>query len=342
MSFFSQHAGEVAALGTATCWVFTSLAFAAAGRRIGPTLVNLIRILIAWTLLVFIHRFVVSTWLPPADATSVVVLAISGVLGFAICDQFAFCAFVDVGARMTTLLMTLTPPVAAVLAWLFLGEPLSAVAIAGIAITLSGIVWVALERPDPTAHRPHSHRVRGLIFGALAGTFQAAGLILSKLGIGHTRLPVEQHLDPWSASLVRVTFGAVAICILTMVYRAGRSATATGAAAGLEPAPDPPRIAFADSVWPRALLQLTLGAILGPVIGVWLSLVAIDRAEAGIAATLMAMTPVLILPMAAWIERERIGWRAIFGAAIAVVGVTILTLHSRVQGWFDMLLEMLR
>src|SRR5688572_2212115 len=134
MSFFNQHVGEVAALGTATCWVFTSLSFAAAGRRIGPTAVNLIRILVAWTFLLFIHRAVMETWIPPADATSVMVLAISGVLGFAVCDQFAFCAFVDVGARMTTLLMTITPPTAAVLAWLFLGEPLSGIAITGIAI----------------------------------------------------------------------------------------------------------------------------------------------------------------------------------------------------------------
>jgi drug/metabolite transporter (DMT)-like permease len=339
MSLVNQHVGEIAALGTATCWVFTSLAFAAAGRRIGPTAVNLIRILIAWVVLVVIHRVVVATWIPPADAMSVMLLAISGVLGFAICDQFAFCAFVDVGARMTTLLMTLTPPVAAVLAWIFLGEPLDGVVVAGIAITLSGIIWVALERPDPGAHRPHPHRVRGLIFGALAGFFQATGLILSKLGIGHTRLAAEQHLDPWSASLVRVTFGAAAICALTLIYRAGRSATATGASAGLEPASEPTSVAFRESVWPRALLQLTIGAILGPVIGVWLSLVAVDRAEAGIAATLMAMTPVLILPMAAWIERERIGCRAILGAGVAALGVTVLTLHSRMQAWIQTVLE---
>jgi drug/metabolite transporter (DMT)-like permease len=339
MRFLDQHLGEVAALGTATCWVFTSLAFAAAGRRIGPTAVNLIRILIAWTILIFIHRAVVSTWMPPADFTSTMVLAISGILGFAVCDQFAFCAFVDVGARMTTLLMTLTPPVAAVLAWQFLGEPLSSVAIAGIVTTLAGIIWVALERPDPAAHRPHPHRMRGLIYGALAGVFQAVGLILSKIGIGHTRVPVEQHLDPWSASLVRVTFGAAAICLLSLLYRAGRSATVTGAAAGLDPKQADAR-APQRGLWPRAILQLTIGAILGPVIGVWLSLVAINRAEAGIAATLMAMTPVLILPMAAWIERERIGWRAILGAAVAVLGVTILTLHSRVHQWLNALIDM--
>lgn len=65
---------------------------------------------------------------------------------------------------------------------------------------------------------------------------------------------------------------------------------------------------------------------LGPVVGVWFSLVAIDRSPAGIAATLMSMTPVLILPLAVWIEKERLSWRAVAGAAVAVGGVAILTM----------------
>ena len=52
--------------------------------------------------------------------------------------------------------------------------------------------------------------------------------------------------------------------------------------------------------------------------------VAVDRAQAGIAATLMAMTPVFVLPFAAWVEKERISWRAGIGALVAVAGVALL------------------
>lgn len=332
MDFLREHVGEAAALGAATCWVFTSLAFSAASRRIGPTAVNVIRILLAWSILLIIHRLLMGRWMPQTDRSSIELLAFSGIIGFAIGDQLLFRAFVDIGPRLTTLLMTLTPPVAAALAWPLLHEPLGGWAMLGIAITLAGIAWVALERPDATAFRGHDHRhrARGLWCGSLAAICQAAGLILSKLGIGHTRMPQEHYLDPWSASLVRLSFGALAICGLAMIRRAGRSATAVGAAAPVEPdvgslssdGTGPPR----GSVVPKALLLLTIGAILGPVVGVWFSLVAIDRAQAGIAATLMAMTPVFILPFAVWLERERLSWRAMAGAAVAVAGVAILTM----------------
>jgi len=340
MEFLRQHVGEAAALGAATCWVFTSLAFSAASRRIGPTVVNVIRILLAWSILLVIHRLLVGRWLPQTDRSTVELLALSGLIGFAIGDQLLFSAFVDIGPRLTTLLMTLTPPVAAALAWPLLHEPLGGWAMLGIAITLVGIAWVAQERPDPAAFRRHDHRhrARGLWCGSIAAICQAAGLILSKLGIGHTRMPQAEYLDPWSASLIRVSFGALAICALAIIRRAGRSASAVGAVAttvtpaaanraaeGFQADSAKPR---SGSVVPMALLLLTIGAILGPVVGVWFSLVAIDRAQAGIAATLMAMTPVFILPFAVWIEKERLSWRAMAGAAVAVAGVAILTWRS--------------
>jgi drug/metabolite transporter (DMT)-like permease len=240
-----------------------------------------------------------------------------------------------VGARLSTLLMTVTPPVAAALAWVFLDEPLGAWTITGIAVTLLGIAWVVMERPEPARLGAETtpagqRRVKapgykfGLTFGALAGVCQAVGLILSKRGMGHTRLDASAHLDPWSATLVRVTFGAAAICALAVIHRAGFSAIVRGA-----PIPATRRNGNrlpANREIGTALAMLSIGAILGPVTGVWLSLVAIDRADAAIAATLMAMTPVLILPFAAWLERDRISWRAIMGAAVAVLGVAILTL----------------
>jgi drug/metabolite transporter (DMT)-like permease len=346
---FGSHIGEFAAIGAATCWVFSSLTFAGAARRIGPSAVNLLRIILACGLVLLVHRVTVGAWLPAVDRVGAAYLAVSGLIGFAIGDQFLFHAFVDVGSRLTTLLMTLTPPVTAVLALALLREPLDLVSMLGMAMTLAGIAWVAMERPDPPAspdppdpdspgqdspnqdspnskaHRTHPHRVRGLVFGSIAAVCQACGLILSKIGIGHSRLPVEQFVDTWSASLVRLTAGAISICILAALRRAGESATARGEIPGasgsvvdIPPHPKPSHV-------PRAILLLTIGTVLGPVVGVWCSLMAIDRAPAAIASTLMAMTPVLILPFAAIFERERITWRAVAGAIVAVAGVAVLT-----------------
>lgn len=340
MDFLREHVGEVAALGTATCWVFSSVVFAGASRRIGPTAVNVTRMFIALAIVLAIHRIVFKTWFPSVDSTGLAYLAVSGLIGFAIGDQFFFGALIDIGPRLATVLMTLTPPVAALLAWPLLHEPLGASAILGMIITLAGIAWVALERPDPTAGKPHPHRWRGLFAGSMAAICQACGLIFSKVGIGHTRLPAEQFLDPWSASLVRLTFGAMSIGVLAAIRRAGRSAAVE---IELSHLPENQAKNATDGLsgrwknqWPMALVLLSIGAILGPVVGVWFSLVAIDHAKAAVASTLMAMTPVLILPVACWVERERISWRAAIGAVIAVVGVAILT------GLGDSLLDYLR
>lgn len=327
MNWLSQHVGEAAALGAASCWCITSLAFAAAARRIGATAVNLVRIWLALAILLAVHRAVVGTWLPPVDSTGLWLLAASGLVGFAIGDQCLFVSLVDVGPRLTTLLMTLTPPVAAALAWPVLDEPLGLIEALGIAITIAGIAWVAMERPDPTIRRPQPHWVRGLVLGAVAAICQAAGLILSKVGIGHTRFDSAEHLDPWSASLVRLAFAALGIALLAAVRRAGRSAAATGSTMQFGVEPDHlAALRRERSPVPTALVMLAIGTVLGPVVGVWFSLVAIDRSPAGIAATLMSMTPVLILPLAVWIEKERLSWRAVAGAAVAVGGVAILTM----------------
>jgi drug/metabolite transporter (DMT)-like permease len=323
-----RFGGEAAALGAASCWVVTSLAFAGAARRIGPTAVNVIRMLLALTLVFAIHRALLGHWLPRIDSTGIVYLGLSGLIGFALGDQFMFVAFVDIGARLSTLLMTITPLVAAALGWAFLGEQLDLWKALGMAVTLAGIAWVAVERPSH-ASRAQRHRGRGLICGSLAAICQAGGLMLSKVGIGEGRLPVELHHNAWAASLTRLAFGAASICILAGLHRAGRSATPRGEIAGA--GDDPLTNGTQESVtrdgrvFLLAILLLSIGTILGPVVGVWCSLISVKYAQLGVAATLMAMTPVFILPFSAWIEQERVSWRAVAGAILAILGVATLT-----------------
>lgn len=311
-AFALPGVGESAGLGTALCWVGTSFCFAAAARRLGAGTVNLTRSILALGPLLLLNLLLLGAPWPEATPATLVWLAASGVVGLAIGDQFLFAALVDIGPRLSVLLMTLAPIFAAALGYAMLGETLGLVEGVGVAVTLGGIAWVVSERPRPGDVEAHRHspgvRARGIAFGVLGAASQGFGVVLAKQGMIGGEVPV----DPLAAQLVRMTAGASALALAWLIL--GRRSWLVGSRTTGSPA----RL---DRV---AATGLVIGTLIGPVLGVWLSLVSVRNLDAGVASTLMAMSPVLVLPFSAWIDREHIGWRAGLGAAVAVAGVAIL------------------
>ena len=302
--------------------MITSLAFAAAGRRVGSSIVNTTRLILAVIMLLIVHACLLGSWWPPIDAVSLSWLAASGIIGLGIGDQLCFQALVDVGSRITTLLLTLAPPITALLAWPVLDEALGIIAVLGMTVTLMGLAWVVGENRSESPSesggediRPHPRR--GIVFAALAGVAQAMGLILAKLGLGD-----DDALDPWSATLVRLVFGTATALLLLAVIRFWRTSS--------------PRRSMDLRRWPRTAVLILVGAVFGPVLGVWLSLVGIDHVEAGIAATLMSLSPLFILPFSARIEGDRITRRAVLGTILSVVGIAILAYGMSKQADADL------
>lgn len=309
--------GHAAGLATSVLWTGTSLFFTAAGRRLGPTVVNAIRILMAILLLGLTHRAMSESWFPEALPRQVLFLALSGILGLALGDQALFTAFVDIGPRLSMLIMTTAPLFAALFGWLRLGEELRPVAWLGIGLVVSGVAWVVLERPVHNPGGTGSRRVRGIVLAFFAAACQAAGLLLSKEGMGHGWLPKDEHLYPQTATLLRMLFAGIGVLpiIGLRLWRDRR----TGLPGGR---PSQRRS------WRSGLLLTAGGAVLGPYLGVWMSLVAADNAPVGIAQTLCSLPPVLILPVARLAYHEHISPRAIAGAFLAVSGVALLFLPA--------------
>ena len=77
---------------------------------------------------------------------------------------------------------------------------------------------------------------------------------------------------------------------------------------------------------PHVLRLVALGALVGPLLGVSASLLAVQHAEVGVASTLMALPPVIILPISYFGFKEKVGWQAIVGTLLAIAGVAILFL----------------
>lgn len=301
--------GELAAIGAASCWVVTAMAFTEAGRRVGATVVNVTRLWVALAILVLVHLVLFGSWWPDVPAASWWYLGLSGVIGLALGDQFLFRALVDAGPRITTLMMTVAPALTAIIAWPVLDQPLGWLAMLGIVVTLAGIGWVVCERRGDDDGRTYPHPARGVFLGFLGGIGQAVGLILAKLGMEGVG---GETIDPWTATYVRMILGTVsATLLMAALLGTRRMDRGTG---------EPSRSRGVGLV----SMLIIVGAVFGPVLGVWLSLVSIDRIDAGVAATLMSLSPIFILPVAKVVEGETISFRAVLGAGIAVVGVGLL------------------
>jgi drug/metabolite transporter (DMT)-like permease len=292
-----QYSGELSAILTAVLWSGTSFAFASGSRRIGPIQTNVDRLIIAaFFLISTVSIFNLSFNLSLNQFTF---LIISGIIGLVIGDTFLFKAFQLIGARLSMLLMALSPAMSALFAFIFLGEELSAWAILGIVITLSGISLVVLEKEHGTVKK-YKISGFGLFCGFMGALGQAAGLILAKFAFQ------EGEIDKFVATLVRITSSVVVIVPMMLVLKKYKS---------------PFEIYKKDMI---GLGSILIGTILGPFLGITFSLIAIDNTKVGIAATLMSTMPIIMLPMSKYMFKETLGWRAISGAVLAVAGIAIL------------------
>jgi drug/metabolite transporter (DMT)-like permease len=291
------HAGEFYALLTALCWTVAAMSFEAAGRRIGSLAVNFIRLVLALLFHAVFSLLMRGSFFPlDAPAHAWFWLSLSGLVGFTIGDLLLFRALVVVGARVSMLMMALVPPITALIGWATLGEMLSVRSVAGMAITVAGIILVVLKREKGSRRFALTHSVTGILlaFGGALG--QAGGLILSKYGMS--------DYDPFASTQIRVIAGTLGFAALFSIMGFW------------------PRVA-AGIKNPPALSRITLGAFFGPFLGVSFSLFAVQRTATGIASTIMGIVPVLIIVPAILIFHEKVTVREIAGSALAVSGVAL-------------------
>lgn len=317
LALTETYVGYAAGLSVSLLWTGTSLFFTAAGKRLGATTTNTVRICVAIVLLGLTHRVLSGAWFPPANGWQVLLLALSGVIGLAIGDQALFTAFVRIGPRLSMLMMTTAPLLAGLFGWLMLGERIGRLGWLGIALTVGGVAWVVCERPQGRPEPRKGYRAKGVLLAIVATVCQAGGYLLSKQGIGHGWLPEEQRITPQAATFVRMLFAGLGMVPIVLLYRQREQKRRL---AGILPERE-------GSV--RAgLLFAWAGAMVGPFLGVWMSLEAADRLPLGVAQTLVSLPPVLVLPFVRLVYQERISVRAVVGALIAVTGIAVLFMQA--------------
>jgi drug/metabolite transporter (DMT)-like permease len=295
----SYH-GELAALATALFWTVTAIAFEAAGRRVGSLSVNVLRLGLGLLFLTLYSGIFRGALYPAGASTHAWIwLSVSGIVGLVLGDFLLFKAFIILGSRISMLIMALVPPMTALSGWLIMGEALTAMNYLGMALTVGGIGMVILVRNPGQNHFTLSRPVSGILIAVGGALGQAIGLVLSKYGMG--------DYDAFLSTQIRIIAGVVGFCVIIFLARRWRHVAQ----------------ALTDG---KAMGNISLGAFFGPFLGVSFSLIAVQYTTAGVAATIMALVPVLIIAPAVIVFKEKVTLREVIGACIAVAGVAVLFL----------------
>lgn len=309
-----RYLGEIISLGVACSWTVAALFSEVGSRRFGVFVMNVWRMGIALLFSALLMWYVFGSPYPVyAGHSTWGWLLLSGVVGYFFGDWCLFNSYLTIGSRIGQLFMTLAPMFAALTAWVMLGQTLSWSALLAMAVTLTGIAISVLGRGE-------HHKIgvalptNGILYGIGAGMGQGVGLVLSKIGLDHyladvpaSLLPSVENYLPFGSNMIRCVAGFV--CFTLWLFFRGEGA----------------KLKTSAYDW-RGLAIVVLVVFSGPFIGVGFSLMAVQYTAAGIASTLMALTPIFILLPSRWLFGQPITTRNVLGAVISCIGVSLFFL----------------
>lgn len=318
--------GELAAFLTALSWAGGSLFFASAARRQGAPVLNVLRIVLATLLLALIVPLAGGDLTVPGP--QLLAIAVSGVLGIAVGDAAYFRCLEILGARRSMVLGAIWPAMAALLMYPLLGETLGWFGVLGIAVTTGGVIWVQTERDDGT--EVVGNAALGMGLGLLGALGQATGFLCAKVALG--KAPAGARLAEWFGVLaaegaetagtqigsLECTLLRMLVAMIVLVVPAIALRRTSGYVHALR-----------DRTF---VLQMSGGVVLGTVLGIWLSLVAVGEANTAVASTIIATSPVLVIPLLRIVHGRTTSWRGWIGALVALAGVAILAFREELAG----------
>jgi len=314
-----QYLGELISLGVAMSWTVAALASEVASKRLGVMSLNVWRLGLAATLTAVLMWVTTGEWWPVyAGLETWMWMLSSGFVGYFFGDYCLFNSYLTIGSMYGQLFMTLAPAVAALSAWVLLGQTMPAQSIVAMFITMIGI-GIAITGKHAADGKHHAFSVqlplKGILFGIGAGVGQGLGLVLSKVGMDHymrdipaEQLSVMEGVLPFSANFIRCLAGLACFSAVVSLHRRWGDFGQTAR----------------DG---KGLGAMTLAVMSGPFLGVAFSLMAVNYTAAGIASTLMALTPILIIVPSYYLFKTPITLRCILGAVISVVGASLFFLH---------------
>ena len=296
-----QYLGELAAMGTAVMWSLTAVFFSYSGRRVGSEVVNRSRLLFAFMFLSISHLLLEGSLFPQhVEGFRWFWFAVSSILGLVLGDTFLFQAYVLIGPRLSMLLMSTVPIYSVIFGWLLFGETVATLEMAGILLAVTGVGWVVTEKqPGKTVVENKQYKA-GIFFGLLGALGQVANLVTARFGL-------VGGFPSISATIIRILVAVVVMWGIALLRG---------------------KVRYTFSKWRdrKAFPAMVGGAFVGPFLGIWLSLIAIKLTRLGIASTLMALPPVLLIPIEYFVYKKPISLRGMVGTAVTIAGVALIFL----------------
>ena len=301
--------GELIALLTTLCWSLGIFPFTEAAKRIGSAPLNQYRLLLAWliisVILFFLNDLNIIELFTKPQPCHFLFLGLSGIIGFSIGDYCSFTSFKLLGPKLGSLYTTFAPGAALLIGYIALNESINLIGILGILITVSGVIWLTLSKKDSDEATKvgYSRDKKGIAYGIIGALCQGTGLVLSKYGMDY----YAEKLPTMHAVWIRLLFAFSAAFIVSLIAGKLRSNS---------------KPIFTNEK--NNLPYMFLGTILGPVMGVTFSLLAIQKLEVAVAQTIFALLPLFVLPISLIVYKEKITIQSVFACVIALSGVLLL------------------
>jgi drug/metabolite transporter (DMT)-like permease len=307
--------GELIAILTTISWSIGIFPFTEAAKRVGALPLNQYRLLLAWIIIScivcvnFLDGSISNLFLLPTS-NHYLFLGLSGIIGFTIGDYFSITSFKLLGPKLGSLYTSFAPGAALIIGYLILNESINVFGFIGIIITISGVIWLTLSKKDKHEAQKagYSRDKKGILFGVLGALCQGAGLVLSKYGMEYS----GELLEPMHAVWIRLMFAFSAALFLSIVTNRFWKITK-------------PVLTNQNNNLPFLLF----GTLMGPVIGVTLSLYSIQKLEVAVAQTIFALIPLFVLPINYIVYKEKITIQSVFSCLIAMLGVMILVWRNQ-------------
>ncbi len=302
--------GELIAILTTISWSIGIFPFTEAAKRVGAVPLNQYRLLLAWLVISgivsfnFLQGSFINLFTIP-NFNHYLFLGLSGIIGFTIGDYFSITSFKLLGPKLGSLYTSFAPGAALIIGFLVINESINVFGFIGIIVTISGVIWLTLSKKDKQAAERvgYTRDKKGILFGVLGAFCQGAGLVLSKYGMSFS----GEALEPMHAVWIRLMFAFSAALFLSIITNRFWKITK-------------PILSNQNNNLPFLLL----GTMMGPIIGVTLSLYSIQKLEVAVAQTIFALIPLFVLPINYFVYKENITIQSVFACLIALLGVMIL------------------